>query len=61
MCYVCAQAPTVQHKFSLSPGCRPPVQLLPFCGAFTARIIHQLLTTGSCEPLERYMANKVWL
>jgi hypothetical protein len=34
-------------------------QLLPFCGAWTARILHQLLTSGTCEPLERYRAGQV--
>ena len=37
------------------------LQLLPFCGAFSARIIHQLLASGTCDPLERYRANQVRL
>jgi hypothetical protein len=38
-------------------GCA--AQLLPFCGAFTAQVIHQLLTTGTCDQLERYRVNQV--
>lgn len=35
------------------------LQLLPFCGSFTSRIIHQLLASGTCDPLERYRVNQV--
>ncbi|KAF6250979.1 hypothetical protein COO60DRAFT_1705216 [Scenedesmus sp. NREL 46B-D3] len=46
--------------FPLSPALSPKrlQQLLPFVGAFTARTIHQLLTTGTCEQLGSFRANQ---
>lgn len=41
--------------------CAGCLQLLPFCGAFTANTIHQLLATGTCDQLQRYRANRVSL
>ena len=62
------QALNYAHAAAIIRGCsfpvtavlRPPQlqQLLPFVGAFTARIIHELASTGTSEQLEDFQADR---